>query len=313
MKVALWKLQIIHYPNGIYLSGIVVKGSPSVQSETDRSLSTFRKIIKSYFIRPLKNHPIFVSHDKKNTEITTGKNGEFGLLLKEEGNDIHISLEKNGPVLQLLQDYPIRFNEMNTKYLVITDIDDTILHSYATNSVKKLRNLLFRSPIKRKRIEASYQAFTKLRSSHFHFIYLSRSEYNLFNLITTFITENNLPKGPIFLRKLTPWRKLLFQKGKYEFKFEILDELINNFPTNKIVFFGDDSQYDLDTYTHFAKHFPGNVKKIFIHRTKGEESKRELNWNNSEDYIKDKVYFYNEFNQIEDQINTIVNEAIISR
>jgi phosphatidate phosphatase APP1 len=313
MKVALWKLQIIQLQKGVYISGVIIKGNPRIQNETDRWFSTFRKIIKTYFIRPFKNQIVYIHYNLKKTEVKTGKNGEFRLRLDDELiGDIRVSKEENGPAIPLLQDYPVRFNEMHTKYLVITDIDDTILHSYGTNSVKKLRNLLFRPPIKRKRIEASFQAFTKLRSSHFHFIYLSRSEYNLFNLISTFIMENSLPVGPILLRKLTRWKKLFFQKGKYEFKFDILDELIRNFPHNKIVFFGDDSQYDLDTYVHFAKLFPSTILKIFIHRTKGEGSKKEAKWNIDEAYIKDKVYFYNEFNQIEEQINTIVNEATTS-
>jgi phosphatidate phosphatase APP1 len=313
MKVALWKLQIIQLQKGVYISGVIIKGNPRIQNETDRWLSTFRKIIKTYFIRPLKHHIVYIHYNNKKTEVKTGKNGEFRLRLNELSiEDVYVSREENGPAINVLQDYPVRFNEMHTKYLVITDIDDTILHSYATNSVKKLRKLLFHPPIKRKRVEASYKAFSKLKSSHFHFIYLSRSEYNLFNLISTFIIENKLPIGPIFLRKFTLWKKLLFQKGKYEFKFDVLDELIRNFPRNKIVFFGDDSQYDLDTYVHFAKLFPSTILKIFIHRIKGEGSKKEAKWNIDEAYIKDKVYFYNEFNQIEEQINTIVNEATTS-
>lgn len=313
MKVALWKLQIIQLQKGTYISGVIVKGNPKIQNEADKSYSTFRKIIKTYFIRPLKHHKIFIHYNQKITKVRTGKDGEFRIRLDEHLiGDAYVSREENGPAIKLLQDYPVRFNEMHAKYLVITDIDDTILHSYATNSIKKLRRLLFHPPIKRKRVEASFQAFSKLKSSHFHFIYLSRSEYNLFNLISTFIIENKLPIGPILLRKFTLWKKLLFQKGKYEFKFDILDELIRNFPRNKIVFFGDDSQYDLETYVHFAKLFPETILKIFIHRTKGEGSKKEAKWKIDDAYIKDKVYFYNEFNQIEDQINSIVNEAVTS-
>lgn len=313
MKVALWKFQIILLPDGLYVSGIIIKGRPSVQNEDDKSFATFKKVVKSYFIRPLKKHPIFLHYAGTHKELITGNNGEFSIRLDRElKEDISVSLSKNGAEIQLLQDYPVRFEEINTKYLVVSDIDDTILQSYATNSIKKLRHLLFRSPIKRKRIEATNEAFGKLRSSHFHFIYLSRSEYNLFNLITTFIKENKLPIGPIFLRKFTRWKKLFNQKGKYQFKFEILDELLSNFPNNKVIFFGDDSQYDLDTYVHFAKLFPDSISRIFIHRTKGKRSKKEIKWNLYENDLEGKVYFYNEFSQIENQINIIVNEAIIS-
>lgn len=311
MKVALWKLQIILLDDKTLVSGIVVKGKPKVQSEKDKTLGTFNKVLRSYFLRPLKNHSIFLKYKGDFIPLQTGKNGEFEKEINTSTKGkIGVYLTKESENIPLLQDYPVRFENVSTKFLVISDIDDTILQSYSTKSIKKLRRILFHAPIKRKRIEATYQAFKRLHQSHFHFIYLSRSEYNLFNLITTFIVENKLPIGPVLLRKFTPWKKLLNQKGKKQFKYDVLDDIISQFPNNKIVFFGDDSQFDLDIYIHFAKLFPDEVGYIFIHRTMGIEGNKEIEWNLDTSYINDKVVFFSHFEEVEEYINLLVNEAV---
>lgn len=312
MKAALWKLQLISLPNSSFVSGIIIKGSPDVHDEEDKSFNTFKKVIASYFIRPFKNKSAFIKYQDEFIPIETGANGEFRIEFnKGISHKISVHINVNEKELPLLQDYPVYFDNLNGENLVISDIDDTILHSYSTRSLKKLRSLLFRPPIKRKKIDSTHKAFESLKNSHFQFIYLSRSEYNLFNLISTFIVEKKFPLGPIFLRKFTRWKKLFNQKGKNQYKYQVLDQILTHLPENRIVFFGDDSQYDLDIYTHFAEKFPDRINKIFIHRTRGRIGKKEVMYKLEENSMIEKVVFYHQFDQIEDQLNTIINETII--
>jgi len=312
MKASLWKLQIIPLNDITIVSGIVIRGKPEIQSEKDIGITTLRKIVSSYFLRPFKFHEVYIKYGSKKEYLKTGQHGEFKIQLEGKiEEEITVHLTESIDSLITLQNYPIRFHNINAKYFVISDIDDTILHSYSTQSIKKLHRLLFRSPIKRKRIEATHKAFLKLRLSHFHFIYLSRSEYNLFNLITTFIQENKLPLGPIFLRKFTRWKRVLSKKVKDQFKYRVLDEIMAQYPDKKLIFFGDDSQFDLEIYSHFALKFPTSVNHIFIHRTKQRVSKKEKRMKIDQRYIDAKINFYSHFKEIEDTLNTIVNETII--
>lgn len=312
MKATLWKLQIIPLENKTIVSGIIIKGKPKIQGEKDKGLTTLRKIVGTYFLRPLKYHEIYIKYGSHKTDLSTGKYGEFKIELKGKiEEEINVFINESSNSLITLQNYPIRFHNIDAKYFVISDIDDTILHSYSTHSIKKLRRLLFQAPIKRKRIEATHKAFMKLRLSHFHFIYLSRSEYNLFNLITTFIQENKLPLGPIFLRKFTRWKSVFSKKGKDQFKYQILDEIMVQYPDKKLIFFGDDSQYDLEIYSHFALKFPKSVNHIFIHRTKEKVSNKEKRMKIDQRYIDAEINFYTHFEEIENTLNTIVNETII--
>ena len=312
MKASLWKLQIIPLHHKTLVTGILIKGQPRVQSEKDKRFSTLRKVLSTYFYRPLKQQTLCLRYKNSYTEVLSGDFGEFKAELEgrvSESIDIHLKGAKEQ--LPLLQNYPVRFNSVDDKYFVITDIDDTIMQSYAKNYFKKMRRLLFLPPVKRKRIEASHEAFSHLEDRHFQFFYVSRSEYNLFHLITTFITENNFQLGPIFLRRFTRWKKLLNKNNRKNFKYQVLDEIFEDHAIKKILFFGDDSQYDLDIYHHFATKFPDSVLGIFIHRTKGLEGKKEILWKKDLENALKNVHFYSSFEEIYTPLNSILDEITL--
>lgn len=312
MKTSLWKLQIIPLHNKTLVSGIVIKGSPKIHHEKDRQLSSFRKVVQAYSHIAYKHETITLEVNEKKISTKTRSNGEFKFELEgkfDAGIKLYDSEGKKE--LNLLQDYPVYFNILDSHCFVVTDIDDTILHSHSMNVFKKLNILLFRSPVKRKKVNATAEAFELLHNQHFQFIYLSRSEYNLFYLITSFIKVNKLPLAPIFLRKLTHWRSFFRDKGKALFKYAQLDEIVKDFPDKKFIFFGDDSQFDLDVYVHYAQLYPRSVLAIFIHRTKKRIRKKERDLKNM-NALKN-VHFYSEYEEIEKEIKKLKDEITTYR
>ena len=308
MSASLWKLQILPLHDKTIISGILIHGSTRVHHQTDDYLSSLRKTLRSYFLRPVKEKFLQLNYNGIILPCKTDKKGSFRAVIDEAVmTDIEIRYE--GEQVPLLQNYPIRFESLNNEIYVVTDIDDTILHSYSTHFLRKLRVLLFRSPKRRKRIEATYKAFSSIKELNVHFIYLSRSEYNLYNLITSFIQLNDLPEGPIFLRNLSNYWSLFSSSDKKQFKYKILDELLQDHPLKYLIFFGDDSQYDLDIYHHFAEKWPDLVQYIFIHRSRKKVLNKEVEW-------KDKgahqnLYFYSEYEEIEPIIQSINHEHTI--
>jgi phosphatidate phosphatase APP1 len=91
----------------------------------------------------------------------------------------------------------------------------------------------------------------------------------------------------------------------------VLDEIFEDHDIKKILFFGDDSQYDLDIYHHFADKFPDSVLGIFIHRTKGLEGKKEVRWKMDIENSLKKVHFYSHFEEIYTPLNQILDEITI--
>lgn len=154
---------------------------------------------------------------------------------------------------------------------IISDIDDTILVSYATNKLMKLRLMLLNNAHTRMPFEgvsAFYHALqTGITGEGFNPVfYVSNSEWNLYDLLYEFIEFHRIPKGPIFLRELSikvlrPWK---MREVNRNHKMEVISRLFNLYGEMKFILVGDSGQRDPEIYSEIVKRFPGRVNAIYI-------------------------------------------------
>lgn len=305
-KASVWKLQAIQYENRVDVTGMIIRGVPRTAHDKDSIFSNFVKIVKSYFKNPYSNRKIKVHFAGETDEITTDSKGEFNIFIdRNKLENLHFTIDTSGEKLKVLQDYPVTFQNEDFKYLIISDIDDTILVSKSVRSLSKLFLMLFRPIIKRKAVEENLKAYTKLRDQGVQFSYVSGSENNLFHLIGSIFSFNTIPFGPIFLRPFVKWYELTGSKKVKEYKIDRISKLAEDFHNKHILLFGDDSQHDLDVFKIIVEKFPNRIKAIFLRKT-GFTSRFEHKENiwklNDEEVI---VYYYNNFEDIADTINLI--------
>src|SRR5690606_966267 len=106
---------------------------------------------------------------------------------------------------------------ISAEFGVISDIDDTILHTGVTSFLKwrVVKNSLFRNAYDRLSLEGSPQFYRALHLGKRGFgrnpiFYLSNSAWNLYEYLKLFLEINNFPKGPILLRDFrTPFDRTL--------------------------------------------------------------------------------------------------------
>ena len=102
-----------------------------------------------------------------------------------------------------------------TEYGVISDIDDTILHTGVASMLKwrLILNTLFKNVRKRASIEGTPELYQKLHKgvsgkAANPIFYVSNSPWNLYNYLETFVRNHLFPRGPILLRDFrTPFEK----------------------------------------------------------------------------------------------------------
>ena len=153
----------------------------------------------------------------------------------------------------------------------ISDIDDTFLISHSSNLRKRLfvlftRNAHSRQPFKG--VVRHYQALTlagTTTEAPNPFFYVSSSEWNLFDYIREFTSVNALPRGVFLLNQLKTFSQL-FKTGQnnHGTKFMRIARVLENYPQQRFVLLGDSSQQDPDIYAAIAKHFPGQVRAVYI-------------------------------------------------
>ncbi len=246
---------------------------------------TFRTLLSLYRTRAVRDEIITIHFDSLSVDAKTDVTGFF--LAKATVGQAKIILRKvtlsSGVAIKLLDGlYSLAIHHVDTPALVISDIDDTLLHSYISRKILKFRTLMFTPVEKRKAVKPMKVVIGSLVSNGATALYLSNSEQNLYPLIYRFLTLNDFPPGPIFLKQMRRmkhvirYRKLPTPEAH---KLAMLDIVIPMFPNKKFILVGDNTQYDLSIYLSTAKKYTGMVSDIFIRKVS--------NLRNEEVVIKD--------------------------
>lgn len=165
----------------------------------------------------------------------------------------------------------IMLSQSNSQYGVISDVDDTILISKATNTFKKLRLMLFKNAHTRLPFEgvaAFYRALQKGKNSTCFnpIFYVSSSEWNLYDLLVDFCAVRGIPKGPFLLQPLDEdWYKF-WKPGNadHSHKMEKIRLILNTYENLNFILIGDSGQKDAEIYSRVVKEYPDRILAIYI-------------------------------------------------
>lgn len=158
-----------------------------------------------------------------------------------------------------------------TQYAFISDIDDTVMVSHSATLGRRLRELFIKNPRTRKTFPEAQAHYKMLSLSHTNseqpnpFFYVSSSEWNLYDYLVETFRFNRLPEGAFLLNQIKQWKDLI-KTGKtgHEGKLMRVMRIIDAFPNQKFVFFGDNSQQDPVIYAAIAKKYPQKITAIYI-------------------------------------------------
>ena len=156
------------------------------------------------------------------------------------------------------------------KFGVISDIDDTILHTGVVSSLKwkVILNTMFKRATKRMQLEGASDFYHKLHNGANGneanpIFYVSHSPWNLYRYLELFLKTNNFPKGPILLRSMSSF-KLRNRGNEKPQKQKEITNLLKAYPQLPFILIGDSGEKDGDIYQEISSLFPGQIKAIYL-------------------------------------------------
>ena len=156
----------------------------------------------------------------------------------------------------------------NAKYGVISDIDDTILHTGVVSSLKwrVIINTFFKSADKRIPLEGAADFYHLLHRGKSGeeanpIFYVSHSPWNLYRYLELFLTGNNFPKGAILLRSFSDFRKRKHEKPQ---KQNEIENILKTYADLKFLLIGDSGEKDADIYIEISEAFPNQIAAIYL-------------------------------------------------
>jgi phosphatidate phosphatase APP1 len=257
--------------------GHLLQGNPTIRERfTQNIFYNTRHLIRLFSIDPIPDARIRLQHGTTLLETHTKDDGFFEFHWESPHElvvgvqSIQVAyLDSDGNVIQEVPGE--LYIPHSVQLAVISDIDDTILISYSSRFLKRLRVLFTRQPHSRKTFVDIVHYFTLLSKAHTTpdlpnpFFYVSSSEWNLYDDLTEFFSHNQLPEGVLLLNKIKRLQELgASGQTQHHNKLVRIERIMRMFPKQRFVLYGDNSQQDPTIYVSIAKQFPQSVVAIYI-------------------------------------------------
>ena len=156
----------------------------------------------------------------------------------------------------------------DAEYGIISDIDDTIVKTTATNLLAMSRNTFFHNAYTRLPFAGVSEFYRSLQlgrngKRNNPFFYVSSSPWNLYDLLVDFLDLNDIPEGPLLLRDfgLDADKESGDHMGH---KFKEIKNILLTYPHLNFVLIGDSGQEDPTIYRAVVSEFPGRILAIYI-------------------------------------------------
>jgi phosphatidate phosphatase APP1 len=265
-------------PEQLQLKGQVLekKGiTPSTQ--TDSARRNLFNMYRRFSSNAIPNAKVRARFGEQIAETCTDCNGFFDLLIEPEQP---LDLDRGWHDIELELVEPLFENQEpvhatghvlvpppSARFGVISDIDDTIVRTEATSTLRMLRLVLLNNAHTRlpfKGIAAFYRALRRGAGGHEHnpIFYVSSSPWNIYDLLVDFLDIHGLPVNPLFLRDWGDRDSSLREHKQH--KLQQIESIMATYSDLPFILIGDSGQEDPEIYRQVVLDFPDRVRAIYI-------------------------------------------------
>lgn len=161
---------------------------------------------------------------------------------------------------------------------IISDIDDTVIRTDATNLLRMLRGVLFsnaRTRLPFEGVAAFYQGLHRGATgvAGNPIFYVSSSPWNLYDALAEFLEHRSIPMGPLFLRDWG-FRGSGLPTGHRSHKLEAIRQILDTYPDLPFLLLGDSGQQDPEIYAEVVSRYPQRILGIYIRDVTGLAARR---------------------------------------
>jgi phosphatidate phosphatase APP1 len=154
------------------------------------------------------------------------------------------------------------------RFAVISDIDDTIVQTGATQWLRAARGVLLGNAYTRLPFPGVAPFYRALREGGDRraanpFFYVSSSPWNLYDVLVHLMELHGLPPGPLLLRDWGLAREAR-PFGHRAHKLEAIRRVADLFPHLPLMLIGDSGQEDPEIYHEIVGLYPGRVTAIYV-------------------------------------------------
>ncbi len=168
----------------------------------------------------------------------------------------------------------------DARCFVVSDIDDTVLQSGATQTLRLIWTTVTNSAYTRRwfpGVDELYRGLSEGAGGDADnpFCYVSSSPWNLYGFLVAFLRRSRLPVGPLHLRDLGIDERRFVKGSHDDHKREAIDELADLHDLD-LVLIGDTGQRDPWIYRQAVADHPGRVRVVLLRHVAGDDRLSEV-------------------------------------
>lgn len=258
----------------VRVRGRIVRYTQSLDAD-EGMLARLRAMLAIYNSKELPGVTVRVEGYGQVHDVVTDEEGYFEFELSIERplpettrwEQVILSVpdrETQQPSVQV----PIMAPGADQHWGIISDIDDTVVETGATDFVKNWRRVLLERPQDRLAVPGAASLYKMIARDHLaparSFFYVSSSPWNLYGFITEFLELNGIPHGPMFLKDYGIDSNQLIDSGHDAHKLAAIMTILSFYPKFRFLLIGDNGQRDVTIYAKIVENFGARVAGVFI-------------------------------------------------
>ncbi len=263
----------------VYVRGRVLEDKKITQArQGDTIFTNLLNMYKRFESDEVPGAVVQLNLPGEQVQVTTDNEGYFVFNFKPLKPLVTEELYLTIP-LQLLQapapftSTPVNAEMMippaDAEYGIISDIDDTIIRTGATNLLAMGKTVLLgnaRTRLPFAGVSAFYKSLQLGRNGKRNnpFFYVSSSPWNLYDLLIDFMDHNDIPQGPLLLRDFGLKSESFMSADYMSHKLTAIKQILDTYPHLNFVLVGDSGEHDPGIYEEVVNHFPGRIICVYI-------------------------------------------------
>ena len=264
------------------------------QTATDSRWRNFRSMVRRFNSREIAGADLVAElPDGSQHLVSTDDEGYFTLLIEPRALPapdgylwypvpvrvarLPLQLGLPAPATPVKATAKVLVPPPGAEFGVISDLDDTVFETSATNVLKMLARTLLSNAHSRLPFVGVADFYRRLQCGRTGrpdnpFFYVSSSPWNLYDVLDEFLSIHKMPAGPLLLRDLGLSRpKTTPPPGvggsaaiHFAHKLHEIDDLLGTYPQLPFVLLGDSGQEDVRIYREVVRRHPGRIRAIYI-------------------------------------------------